>query len=54
LRFGLRDGITRTLDQVAKLLGVTRERVRQIELRGLGKLRQPSFSKGLAALTGIN
>jgi RNA polymerase primary sigma factor len=54
LRFGLRDGITRTLDQVAKLLGVTRERVRQIELRGLGKLRQPNFSKGLAAMTEIN
>jgi RNA polymerase primary sigma factor len=39
LRFGLRDGQARTLDEVAQLLGVTRERVRQIETRGLGRLR---------------
>src|SRR5262249_42477742 len=41
LRFGLRDGHSRTLDEVARLLGVTRERVRQIESRGLGRLRSP-------------
>jgi RNA polymerase primary sigma factor len=39
LRFGLRDGQSRTLDEVAQMLGVTRERVRQIETRGLGRLR---------------
>jgi RNA polymerase primary sigma factor len=40
LRFGLKDGHARTLDEVAQLLGVTRERVRQIESRGLVRLRQ--------------
>jgi RNA polymerase primary sigma factor len=41
LRFGLRDGHPRTLDEVAKCYGITRERIRQIEARGLIKLRQP-------------
>src|SRR5262249_48446533 len=41
MRFGLHDGRTHTLDEVARHLGVTRERVRQLELRGLEKLRQP-------------
>ncbi|HKI35929.1 MAG TPA: sigma-70 family RNA polymerase sigma factor [Gemmataceae bacterium] len=40
LRYGLRDGIPRTLEEVAQVYGVTRERVRQIEQRGLRKLRQ--------------
>jgi RNA polymerase primary sigma factor len=38
LRFGLQDGVARTADAVAAELGVTRERVRQIELHALGKL----------------
>jgi RNA polymerase primary sigma factor len=38
LRFGLEDGVPRTADAVAAELGVTRERVRQIELQALGKL----------------
>jgi RNA polymerase primary sigma factor len=38
LRFGLQDGVTHTADAVAAQLGVTRERVRQIELHALGKL----------------
>lgn len=42
LRFGLEDGIERTLGEVGKHIGVTRERVRQIERQGLGKLRHPS------------
>ncbi|MCC6625904.1 MAG: sigma-70 family RNA polymerase sigma factor [Chloroflexi bacterium] len=42
LRFGLRDGQERTLDRVAAEFGVTRERVRQIEVKALRKLRQPS------------
>jgi RNA polymerase primary sigma factor len=40
LRFGLKDGRARTLDEVARALGVTRERVRQIEARGLERLQQ--------------
>ena len=42
LRFGLRDGTARTLDEVAKQYGITRERIRQIEARGILKLRQPT------------
>jgi RNA polymerase primary sigma factor len=48
LRFGLRDGHPHTLDEVAKVYGITRERIRQIEARGLLKLRQPTRSKRLA------
>jgi RNA polymerase primary sigma factor len=47
LRFGLRDGQPRTLDEVAKMYGITRERIRQIEARGLLKLRQPLRSQRL-------
>jgi RNA polymerase primary sigma factor len=48
LRFGLRDGQPRTLDEVARTYGITRERIRQIEARGLLKLRQPARSQRLA------
>src|SRR5262249_61234412 len=41
LRFGLRDGHPRALEEVAQAYGITRERIRQIEARGLLKLRQP-------------
>ncbi|MFM8273505.1 MAG: RNA polymerase sigma factor RpoD/SigA [Gemmata sp.] len=44
MRFGLRDGTPRTLDEVARQYGITRERIRQIEARGLLKLRQPTRS----------
>jgi RNA polymerase primary sigma factor len=47
LRFGLRDGHPRTLDEVARTYGITRERIRQIEARGLLKLRQPNRSRRL-------
>jgi len=47
LRFGLRDGHPRTLDEVAKTYGITRERIRQIEARSLFKLRQPLRSRRL-------
>jgi RNA polymerase primary sigma factor len=40
LRFGLNDGKQRTLEQVGKLVGITRERTRQIELKALRALRQ--------------
>jgi len=42
LRFGLTDGQPRTLDQLGHVYGVTRERIRQIEIKTMAKLRQPS------------
>jgi RNA polymerase primary sigma factor len=47
LRFGLADGHQRTLEEVGKRFGVTRERIRQIEAKGLRKLRHPSRSRRL-------
>ena len=47
LRFGLDDGRNRTLEDVGKVFGVTRERIRQIEAKALRKLRHPSRSKQL-------
>ncbi len=44
LRFGLRDGRSRTLEEVGRDFGVTRERIRQIEKKALKKLRHPSCS----------
>jgi len=51
LRFGLRDGTPKTLDEVARQYGITRERIRQIEARGLSKLRQPTRSCRLEQFT---
>jgi len=47
LRFGIHDGKPRTLEEVGKAFGVTRERIRQIESRTLAKLRHPLRSDGL-------
>ena len=47
MRFGLEDGVTRTLEDVGKEFNVTRERVRQIEAKALRKLRHPLRSRKL-------
>ena len=44
LRFGLIDGKTRTLEEIGEMFGVTRERIRQIEVKALRKLRHPKKS----------
>jgi len=46
-RFGLNDSELETLEMIGKGLGVTRERIRQIEAKALRKLRHPSRSKRL-------
>jgi RNA polymerase primary sigma factor len=45
MRFGLTDGQPKTLDEIGKVYGVTRERIRQIESKTMAKLRHPSRSK---------
>jgi len=45
MRFGLADGQPKTLDEIGKVYGVTRERIRQIESKTMAKLRHPSRSR---------
>jgi len=47
LRYGIDDGMTRTLEEVGEIFSVTRERVRQIEAKALNKLRHPTRRKSL-------
>ena len=52
MRFGLRGGESGTLEEVGRVFGVTRERIRQIEVRTLSKLRHPSRSEQLRGYLG--
>lgn len=48
LRFGLIDGNSYTLGEIGKMIGVTRERVRQLEVRAIGRMRQPAIASELS------
>jgi RNA polymerase primary sigma factor len=51
-RYGLVDGISKTLDQIGEELGVTRERIRQIEAKTMHKLQHPSRAQALRDFVG--
>jgi RNA polymerase primary sigma factor len=53
LRYGLDDGHARTLEEIGREIGLTRERIRQIEAGALRKLRHPSRSRKLRGLVAV-
>ncbi|MBV1941423.1 RNA polymerase sigma factor [Streptomyces sp. BV286] len=53
LRYGLRDGQAKTLEEIGQVYGVTRERIRQIESKTMSKLRHPSRSQALQDYVGL-
>jgi len=53
MRYGLIDGKAKTLEEVGQYFNVTRERIRQIEVKALRKLRHPSRSKHLKVFIGL-
>ena len=54
MRFGLSDGQPKTLDEIGKVYGVTRERIRQIESKTMSKLRHPSRSQAPSRLSRLS